>query len=213
MEFEKQRRSMVENQLIRRGISNKLVLGAMSKVPRHRFVRKDMETSAYDDCAMPIGEGQTISQPYMVAIMTEKLGLSGGEKILEIGTGSGYQAAVLAEIAGEVFTVERVPSLAERSGKLLQELGYKNITVIKSDGTEGFKEKAPFDGIIVTAGAPNIPKTLTDQLAEGGKLVIPVGDVFQQMLMVATKKNGIIETEGSIGCVFVSLIGKYGWKK
>jgi len=206
------RQRMVDDQLIRRGISDELVIRAMRKVPRHKFVPKEMQTSAYDDCALPIGEGQTISQPYMVAIMTEKLGLSGGEKVLEVGTGSGYQSAVLAEIAKEVYTIEKVPALAERSRNMLQGLGYKNITVIAGDGTEGLKEKSPFDGIIVTAGAPEIPKPLTEQLSEGGKLVIPVGDVFSQTLMVATKHKGDIKIEESIGCVFVPLIGKYGWK-
>ncbi len=204
---------MVKDQLISRGISDRLVLDAMRKVPRHKFLPKSMETSAYDDCALPIGDGQTISQPYMVAIMTEKLGLSGGEKVLEIGTGSGYQTAILAEIAKEVYSIEVVPSLAERSKKILEELGYKNITVTSGDGTLGSPEKAPFDGILVTAGAPSIPKPLTDQLSEGGRLVIPVGDAFSQTLTIVTKRGGKLEVEGSIGCVFVPLVGKYGWRE
>ena len=204
---------MVDGQLVPRGISDKLVLNAMRKVPRHKFLPKGMEASAYEDNALPIGDGQTISQPYMVAIMTEKLGLSGGEKVLEIGTGSGYQSAVLAEIAKEVHSIEVVPSLAERSNKKLEELGHKNITVTSGDGTLGLPEEAPFDGIIVTAGAPSIPKPLTDQLSDGGRLVIPVGDAFSQTLTIVTKHDGKLEIEGSIGCVFVPLVGKFGWKE
>jgi protein-L-isoaspartate(D-aspartate) O-methyltransferase len=207
------RESMVNDQLASRGIYDKLVLDAMKNVPRHKFVPKDLEASAYEDCALPIGEGQTISQPYMVAIMTEKLGLSGGERVLEVGTGSGYQSAVLAEIAKEVYSIELVPSLAERSKKLLEGLGYKNITVSSGDGTLGLPEKSPFDGIIVTAGAPSIPKPLTDQLTDGGRLVIPVGEEFAQTLLIVTKRGNKLDIEESIGCVFVPLVGKYGWKE
>jgi len=209
--FRKLREDMINIQLIPRGISDKLVLDAMRKVPRHKFIPKDLEASAYNDRALPIGDGQTISQPYMVAIMTEKLGLSGGEKILEIGTGSGYQTAILAEIAKEVYSIEVVPSLAERSNKKLEELGCRNITVTSGDGTLGLPDKAPFDGIIVTAGAPSIPKPLTDQLSDGGRLVIPVGDAFSQVLTIVKKQGNKLEVERSIGCVFVPLVGKYGW--
>ena len=211
--FRKIREEMVKGQLASRGIFDKLVLDAMKKVERHKFVPEDLEASAYEDCALPIGEGQTISQPYMVAIMTEKLGLSGGEKVLEIGTGSGYQAAVLAEIAGEVYTIERIPSIAERSRKIFDGLGYKNIKVIIGDGTLGYQKEAPFDGIIVTAGAPSIPKPLIDQLSDGGRLVIPVGETFEQTLTIVTKKGNKLDIERSIGCVFVPLVGKYGWKE
>ena len=211
--FRKLREDMVKDQLISRGIFDKLVLDAMKKVPRERFIPKDLEGSAYDDCALPIGEGQTISQPYMVAIMTEKLGLSGSEKVLEIGTGSGYQAAVLAEIAKEVYTIERIPAIAERSQKIFDELGYKNIKVIVGDGTLGLPEKAPFGGIIVTAGSPDIPKPLVDQLSDGGKLVIPVGETFEQTLTIVTKHGSKLDVERSIGCVFVPLVGKFGWKE
>jgi len=211
--FNKLREDMVKTQLMSRGISDKLVLDAMKKVPRERFLPKDLEGSAYDDCALPIGEGQTISQPYMVAIMTEKLVLSGGEKVLEIGTGSGYQAAVLSEIAGEVITIERIPAIAERSKKLFDELGYKNIKVIVADGTLGLPQAAPFGGVIVTAGAPSLPKPLIEQLSDGGKLVIPVGETFEQTLMIVTKHGDRIDIERSIGCVFVPLVGKYGWKE
>jgi len=211
--FRKLREDMVKTQLMSRGIFDKLVLDAMKKVPRECFLPKDLEGSAYDDCALPIGEGQTISQPYMVAIMTEKLGLSGGEKVLEIGTGSGYQAAILAEIASEVITIERIPSIAERSRKLFDELGYKNIKVIVGDGTLGMPEEAPFGGVIVTAGAPSIPKPLTEQLSDGGRLVIPVGETFEQTLTIVTKHGNKLDVERSIGCVFVPLVGKYGWKE
>lgn len=209
--FRKPREMMVKTQLVQRGIKNKLVLDAMGKVPRQRFIPKDLEEQAYDDNALPIGEGQTISQPYMVAIMTEKLGLKGGEKVLEVGTGSGYQAAVIAEITKTVYTIEIVPKLAERSQKLFDDLGYRNIKVVTGDGTLGLPEQAPFDAIIVTAGAPSLPKPLLEQLCEGGRLVIPVGEVYQQVLVTATKRGGRTETEGSIGCIFVPLIGKYGW--
>lgn len=210
--FQKLREEMVKDQLMARGIFDKHVLDAMRNVPRHKFVPKHLENSAYDDCALPIGEGQTISQPYMVAIMTEKLGLVGGEKVLEIGAGSGYQAAILAEIADQVFTVEKVPELAERARLKLDELGYGNIKVIVGDGTLGLPKEAPFDGIIVTAAAPDIPKPLIDQLADGGRLVIPVGEAYLQTLKVVTKHGKKLETEYSIGCVFVPLVGKYGWK-
>jgi len=211
--FKKLREDMVKTQLISRGIFDKLVLDAMKKVPRERFLPKELEGSAYDDCALPIGEGQTISQPYMVAIMTEKLGLSGGEKVLEIGTGSGYQAAVLSEIASEVITIERIPAIAERSRKLFDELGYKNIKVILGDGTLGLPQVAPFGGIIVTAGAPSLPKPLIEQLSDGGKLVIPVGETFEQTLTIVTKHGGKLDIERSICCVFVPLVGKYGWEE
>ena len=209
--FTEERNAMVEDQLIPRGISDPKVLAAMRKVPRQDFMPKDLEDAAYADNALPIGEEQTISQPFMVAIMTEELGLKGGEKVLEIGTGSGYQAAIIAEIAREVYTIEVVHALAERSRKLFDRLGYKNIGVIEGDGTLGYPEKAPFDGIIVTAGAPSIPQPLIDQLAEGGRLVIPVGERWEQVLTVGVKKRGKLDVSLSIPCVFVPLVGKYGW--
>jgi protein-L-isoaspartate(D-aspartate) O-methyltransferase len=212
MDLGKMRSQMVETQLISRGISDPLVLNAMKKVLRHKFIPENLQSAAYEDGPLPIGEGQTISQPYMVAIMTEKLDLKGGEKVLEIGTGSGYQAAVLAEIAKEVWTIERIPPIAERSKKIFDELGYKNIKVIVGDGTLGLPDEAPFDGIIVTAGAPFIPKPLIDQLADGGRLVIPVGERFGQVLKIAEKHGKKIEVEDSIGCVFVPLVGTFGWK-
>jgi protein-L-isoaspartate(D-aspartate) O-methyltransferase len=211
-EFADLRDAMVDIQLIPRGITDKLVLDAMRKVPRHRFMPKNIEEASYEDNAMPIGEGQTISQPFMVAIMTEKLGLKGGEKVLEVGTGSGYQSAVIAEIASKVVTVEVIPELAKRSKKLFGELGYKNVEVIVGDGTLGYPKEAPYDAIIVTAGAPSIPMPLIEQLKDGGSLVIPVGEMFGQILTIATKHGDKIDIESSIGCVFVPLLGKYGWK-
>ncbi|MCX5725897.1 MAG: protein-L-isoaspartate(D-aspartate) O-methyltransferase [Candidatus Saganbacteria bacterium] len=210
--FGKLRDEMVEAQLIARGISDMRVLEAMRKVERHSFVPENIRDSAYDDCALPIGNGQTISQPYMVAAMTECLRLKGGEKVLEVGTGSGYQAAILSLLSVKVFTVERLGPLADRASKILADLGYNNVDVIVGDGTAGFTHEAPYDAIIVTAGCPSIPKPLVNQLSDGGRLVIPVGDQFRQILTIVIKGKNTIETEESISCVFVPLIGKYGWK-
>lgn len=209
--YETLRSQMVATQLIPRGISDTRVLAAMQKVERHRFVPPDLQENAYDDCALPIGEGQTISQPYMVAIMTELLNLKGTEKVLEIGTGSGYQAAILAELAKEVYTIDRIERLSKNTQKLIGELGYKNITVLTGDGTLGYEKEAPYGGIIVTAASPIVPKTLVNQLSDGGRLVIPVGNRWSQVLTVVAKENGEITTTETIGCVFVPLIGKYGW--
>ena len=210
--LEKLRREMVEAQLIPRGIKDEKVLSAFRKVPRHEFVPENIRYSAYDDCALPIGEGQTISQPYMVAIMTEFLKLKGHEKVLEIGTGSGYQAAILAELCNQVYTIERMEDLSRRAEKIIKELDYTNIEFFTGDGTEGHEEASPYDGILVTAGCPEIPSPLVDQLAEGGRLVLPLGDRYLQTLTLVTKEKGKIKVEGSIGCVFVPLVGKYGWK-
>jgi len=212
MSYESLRNDMVDTQLIPRGIKGKRVLEAMRKVPRHLFVPDRQRDVAYGDFALPIGEGQTISQPYMVAIMTELLNLTGSESVLEIGTGSGYQAAILGELAGKVYTVERVKPLSESAAKLLSSLGYENIEVIQGDGTAGLAEKAPFDGIIVTAACPEIPSPLLEQLAEGGRLIAPVGSRFQQVLARAVKSKGKVKIEKSIGCVFVPLVGKFSWK-
>ena len=204
---------MVEEQIIARGIKDFRVAGAMRKVPRHLFVEDALESQAYSDHPLPIGEKQTISQPYMVALMTEALSLTGKEKVLEIGTGSGYQTAVLAELASKVFSVERIRSLAIKARKLLLELGYFNIEVKFSDGTFGWLEEGPFDVIMVTAGAPDIPQPLIDQLKVGGRMVIPVGDSYVQDLM-RIQKTGDGITKGNYGgCRFVRLIGKYGWEK
>ena len=212
MDFEELRKEMVEAQLIPRGISDQRVLEAFRKVPRHEFVPENVRASAYDDCALPIGEGQTISQPYMVAIMTEKLELKGEEKVLEIGTGSGYQAAILAELCKKVYTIERIDPLSKHTQEIAKKLGYSNIEFIVGDGTQGLSSTAPYDGIIVTAGSLSIPQPLVDQLRDGGRLVIPVGDIFQQILTRVTKHGPQIETEESIPCIFVPLVGKYGWK-
>lgn len=209
--FESERKWMVQTQLIPRGISDKLVLDAFRKVPRHMFVPDAFADSAHNDYPLPIGGGQTISQPYMVALMTECLGLKGGEKVLEIGTGSGYQMAILAEIAGEVYSVERLQELADAAGRHLEALGYKNCFIKVGDGTLGWEEKAPYDGIVVTAGAPKIPPSLVRQLKEGGRLVIPVDCGFGQVLTIVERHGPSFKTNEVCGCVFVPLIGKEGW--
>lgn len=208
---ESRRLEMVDRQIKARGVSDPLVLAAMRKVPRHLFVPEDYTDAAYDDRPLPIGQGQTISQPYMVAIMTETLKLRGGEKVLEIGTGSGYQSAILAEIANHVVTIERKEGLQKEAARLLRELGYVNVESLVGDGSKGHAPGAPYDGIIVTAGAPQVPSSLLDQLAEGGRLVIPVGNAFHQTLTRVTRTEGGTETESLEGCVFVPLIGEYGW--
>ncbi len=211
MSYEKQRHIMVESQLRGRGIRDERVLDAMEKVPRHLFVGTDLEDSAYDDCALPVGEGQTISQPYMVAIMTELLELKGDEKVLEIGTGSGYQSAVLSMLVSEVYTVERIQPLAIKARKLLSDLEYLNVHSVISDGTLGLPDHAPYDGIIVTAGAPEIPFQYTEQLKVNGRLVIPVGSRYSQELYQIRKTSRGTERSVFTGCIFVPLIGKYGW--
>lgn len=202
---------MVEDQIASRGIKDPRVIAAMKKVPRHHFVEEALQKQAYSDHPLPIGEKQTISQPYMVALMTEALQLNGTEKVLEIGAGSGYQTAILAELAQKVYSVERIRSLAIRARQLLYELGYFNVEIKIFDGTYGWLEKSPFEAIVVTAGAPDIPQPLIDQLADGGRLVIPVGDAFVQDLIRVTKTAEGIKKEDLGGCRFVKLIGKYGW--
>lgn len=202
---------MVQWQLRRRGITDERVLSAMEHMPRHLFVGDDLKGMAYDDCALPIGEGQTISQPYMVALMTELLQLTGGEKVLEIGTGSGYQTALLSRLAAEVFSIERIEVLALKAEKVLHELLCSNVKISVSDGTLGLPEEAPYDAIIVTAAAPDIPRAYIDQLKTGGRLVIPVGSRYSQILQLVEKTpSGITVTE-STGCVFVPLLGRDGW--
>lgn len=213
MEYKELRELMVKAQLIPRGIRDKRVLAAMERVPRHLFVDASTMTNAYSDMALPIGEGQTISQPYMVAVMTELLELNGTERVLEVGTGSGYQAAVLAELSKDVFTIERIAALAERAKKKFQDLSYANIHCRVGDGSLGWPEEAPFDRIIITAGAPEIPKPLTEQLAEGGILVIPVGDLYSQMLLKSRKTGDNLSREYHTPCVFVPLIGQHAWNK
>lgn len=205
------RERMVDEQLGRRGVTDSRVLDAMRKVPRHRFVEEALRERAYGDHPLPIGDGQTISQPFMVAIMTQLLRLQGTEKILEIGTGSGYQTAVLAELARRVCSVERLPALAARARRLLEELGYTNAVVKTADGSYGWLDEAPFDRILVTAGSPSVPGPLFQQLVEGGRMVIPVGEAQSQALHVVDKVDGRMRTVVDCGCVFVKLVGKYGW--
>lgn len=213
MNYDIARKRMVESQLIARGIRDRRVIEAMQKLPRHLFVEEAMAAQAYNDNPLPIGERQTISQPYMVALMTELLELKGKEKVLEIGTGSGYQAAVLAMLADRVCTIERIRPLALRARKVLDSLGLLNVNIKIDDGTCGWEEEAPFDAIVVTAGAPEIPPKLVAQLAPGGRLVVPVGDQFSQTLVrILKKEDGSYAMEQSIGCRFVKLIGRDGWE-
>jgi protein-L-isoaspartate(D-aspartate) O-methyltransferase len=211
-DFTLARRRMVHEQLVARGIKDKRVIDAMMKVPRHLFMEEGLWHQAYGDFPLPIGEGQTISQPYIVALMTEALQLKGSEKVLEIGTGSGYQAAVLAELTKQVFSIERISTVASKARKILDALGYAKVLIRVSDGTHGWPEEAPFVGIIVTAGAPEIPRTIVEQLEVGGRLVIPVGDEYAQTLLKVVKKEQGYKSEDLGGVRFVKLIGDYGWK-
>ncbi len=211
MHYKKLRERMVRDQFIARGITDQRVLAAFYKVEREKFVPSEVRNNAYQDFPLSIGEGQTISQPYMVALMTQSLELKGDEKILEIGTGSGYQTAILAELARKVYSVERMRALAERARKLLEKLGYSNVKILLGDGTLGWEESSPYDRILVTAGARDIPRPLTDQLEEGGVMVIPVGNSYSQDLEVVRKRKNRIKTATVEKCVFVPLIGKYGW--
>lgn len=204
---------MVETQLVPRGISDARVLDAMRTVPRHRFVGPGMEASAYGDHALPIGHGQTISQPYMVAVMTQALELNGAERVLEIGTGSGYQTAILGVLSEQVFSIERIAALAESARRVIEELGISNTVIRVGDGTIGWAEFAPYDRILVTAGAPDVPRTLIEQLADPGIMVVPVGSQGFQDLKIVTKGGGEVHTRSGGGCVFVPLLGKEGWKE
>ena len=206
------RQVMVDTQLKRRGIADSRVLAAMAKIPRHRFVPMHLKEQAYGDYPLPIGEDQTISQPYIVGLMTEALELKGGEKVLELGAGSGYQAAILGELADQVFTIERLPSLAQAAEMVLREVGYTNVHIKVADGTLGWAEEAPFDAILVTAGSPQIPPPLVEQLALGGRLVIPVGDSYTQTLTRVRRTPEGLKHEYLGGCRFVKLIGKHGWE-
>jgi protein-L-isoaspartate(D-aspartate) O-methyltransferase len=212
-DLSKVRMRMVDDQIIARGIRDPKVIAAMRKVPRHLFVEEALQNQAYSDHPLPIGEKQTISQPYMVALMTEAMQLKGMEKVLEIGAGSGYQTAILAEIAFKVFSIERIRSLTIQARKLLYELGYLNVEIKLSDGTLGWVEESPFDAIIVTAGSPSIPQPLVDQLAVGGRLVIPVGDSADQDLIRITRTEEGTKREDLGGCRFVKLIGQHGWEE
>ena len=207
------RQTMVRDQIMARGIRDKKILDAFTDVPRHKFVEDYLKYKAYDDYPLSIGFSQTISQPYMVAIMTEALKVQPESKVLEIGTGSGYQAAILSRLANFVYSIERLAPLASRARKTLDELGIFNVQIIIVDGTKGYAKEAPFDRIIVTAGAPYTPEALIEQLAPEGMLVIPVGDQYLQDLKRITKKKNGIKTESLGGCRFVRLIGENGWKE
>jgi protein-L-isoaspartate(D-aspartate) O-methyltransferase len=202
---------MVERQLRARGIADERVLTAFERVPRHRFVPPDRRWAAYEDEPLPIGLGQTISQPYMVARMTELLELTKVSRVLEVGTGSGYQAAILGELAGEVWSIERHEALARMAGAILEELGAANVHVVVGDGSLGLPERAPYDGIVVTAAAPFIPPALRSQLADGGLLVIPVGDTWNQWLTVLRRAGDTFREANVLGCRFVPLIGEEGY--
>ena len=207
------REEMVRAQLEARGIRDTRVLDVLARIPRHHFVDVALRSRAYGDHALPIGSGQTISQPYMVALMTQALQLAGGEKILEIGTGSGYQTAVLAEFTPRLFSIERSDELARAAAARLREMGYANVILKTGDGSLGWPEHAPFDRILVTAGAPDLPPSLFDQLAEGGLLVIPIGDRDSQVLEVVTKKRGEALARRLVECTFVPLLGREGWTR
>ncbi len=211
MNFEKAREEMIRHQIRGRGIRDKRVLSAMSSIPREKFVLGGEKDNAYLDCPLPIGMGQTISQPFMVALMTQCLSLKGSEIVLEVGTGSGYQAAILSKLAKMVYTIERFRSLADRAEKIFKELEIKNVKVIIGDGSKGLEEYSPYDGIIVTAGSPEIPGSLIEQLNEKGRMVIPVGNSFSQNLLLGIKGKGKLKISNYGGCVFVPLVGKYGW--
>jgi protein-L-isoaspartate(D-aspartate) O-methyltransferase len=203
---------MVEEQIKRRGITEKRILSAMEEIPRHEFVAEGLKGVAYQDGPLPIGMDQTISQPYIVALMTELLDVSDEHKVLEIGTGSGYQAAVISRLAMSVISVERIPELYKKAKETLRKLGYNNITVVMADGSIGYREYSPYDRIMVTAASPSVPEELIDQLADEGKIVIPVGGMYTQQLVVLKKEGDkTIKTE-SIGVRFVPLLGKKGWE-
>jgi protein-L-isoaspartate(D-aspartate) O-methyltransferase len=213
LKYERQRREMVRTQIEARGIADPLVLAAMRRVPRHLFVSEALMDQAYGDYPLPIGEGQTISQPYIVAQMTEALELSPDDRVLEIGTGSGYQAAILAEIVFRVYTIERIHSLLVRTRRLFDRLHYHNIVTRYADGTCGWSDESPFDAVIVTAGAPEVPETLLRQLKSGGRLVIPVGDEHSQELIKVVRRPEGNQLLRLGGCRFVKLLGTYAWRQ
>ena len=210
--FTQARRRMVSTQIKARGINDSRVLEAFSEIPRHMFVSEDLQMDAYEDYPLPIGHGQTISQPYIVALMTSQLELRGDEKILEVGTGSGYQAAILSRLAAEIHTVEIINELALAAGQKLQELGYSNIHVHKGDGSSGWPASAPYDGILVTAASPEVPQNLIDQIETGGRIVIPVGERWRQVLEVWVKRQDRVEKKEILPVVFVPLKGEHGWQ-
>lgn len=213
MNFERARVRMIEEQLVSRGITDTRVLGAMAQIERHLFVEEALQERAYDDKPLPIGSRQTISQPFMVGLMTQTLGLQGHERILEIGTGCGYQTAVLAELAANVFSIERISTLAVRARNLLDRLGYYNVATRVGDGTLGWSDEAPFDAIVVTAGTPQVPRPLIAQLADRGRLVFPIGEEELQTLVRIRKEGERLREEYFGECRFVKLVGRYGWER
>ncbi len=213
LKYERQREEMVRNQIEARGIRSPKVLSAFRQVPRHLFVSEALRDQAYGDYPLPIGEQQTISQPYIVAEMTAALDLNENDRILEIGTGSGYQAAILAQIVYRVYTIERKRALYLQARSLFDKLHYHNIVMKYADGSKGWREESPFDGIIVTAGAPKIPEVLIDQLGDGGRLVVPVGNQHAQELLKIFREDQNIRQTNLGGCRFVKLVGEHGWKE
>lgn len=211
--FRIDRERMVELQLKKRSIHDPRVLQAFRRVPRHEFVPENLRQQAYADGPLPIGEGQTISQPYMVAIMTQVAEITPGNRILEVGTGSGYQTAILLEMGAEVYTIERISQLSEQALETLHRLNYTHVHTRAANGTLGWEEEAPFDAILVTAGAPQIPRPLLDQLAIGGRLVIPLDEDYSQVLYIVRRAEEGFEKERGERCTFVPLIGEHGWKK
>lgn len=209
--FTEERERMVKEQLIARGIRDPRVLQAMRTVPRHRFIRREYRHLAYADGPLPIGHQQTISQPYIVALMTELLKLNGTERVLEVGTGSGYQAAVLSLLAAEVHSVERLPELTRQAQKVLQALGYTNVYLHNGDGSQGWPEHAPYQGVIITAAAPQVPPPIQDQLDNGGRIVIPVGGPYGQTLQLWTRQGDKWDREAQVPVAFVPLRGTWGW--
>ncbi len=206
-----QRRKMIEEQLLERGIKDLALMEVMSRVPRHLFVDSSLQQRAYGDCPLPIGENQTISQPYIVASMTEALQLKGEERVLEIGTGSGYQTAILAEMASQVFTIERIRPIVQKTKVLLNSLRYENIVFKVFDGTYGWRDQSPFDAILISAATPSIPTVLIEQLADKGRLVAPVGGRESQKLTVLSKVGNRLVSREKESCKFVPLIGKFAW--
>ncbi|MFH1355193.1 MAG: protein-L-isoaspartate(D-aspartate) O-methyltransferase [Candidatus Omnitrophota bacterium] len=213
MDYKALRDRMVEEQLSRRGITDQRVLDAFRKVERQKFVFEEFRNTAYSDFPITISEGQTISQPYIVALMTESLQLTGREKVLEIGTGSGYQTAILAELARDVYSIERFKSLSSNAKTILQEIGYKNIILKVGDGTLGWKEKSPFDRIIITAASPRVPLPLAEQLKPNAKLILPLGEKFNQVLTIFENIDNKLDSRQICACVFVPLIGKHAYQQ
>ena len=211
MPFERERERMIDEQLARRGITDERVIAAMRRVSRHLFVEEALRDRAYGDHPLPIGEHQTISQPYIVALMSQLLSLTGGEKVLEVGTGSGYQTAVLAALARRVCSIERLPALAARARSIIEGLGISNVWIRVGNGTLGWPDEAPFDRILVAAGGPAVPPPLVQQLAEGGRMVLPIGDATSQVLTLVENVGGTTRTSQYGECSFVKLVGKYAW--